>query len=128
MRSFIYLGLALVFGMLTFCMNMTQAVAAPLPTVQSLIDLVQPAPAFKVSRHYDEYGYCYGRHLRCRYNHGFGWRYRDCMSYAGCGYSRPAHDEDDILRDCRHWHRECHNNWIYPEDIRGCLRFHGCAY
>ncbi len=129
MRIIVHLGLALAFGILIMGVPQTQANAAPLPTVQSLLALVEPAPALKVSRHYDgEYGYCYGEHLKCRYNQGFGWRYRRCMSHAGCGYSEPRRDEHDVIHDCRHWHNECRKNWFYPEDIRGCLRFHGCEY
>lgn len=68
---------------------------------------------------------CYVRHLECRYTSGFGHRYRRCMARAGCGY-RPRVGVGHEPRSCRHWLRRCHARWFLPEDIRGCLRFHGC--
>jgi len=70
---------------------------------------------------------CYVRHLECRYRAGFGHRYRRCMRRGGCGY-RPHYGYGDVHRSCRYWLRRCRENWYYPEDIRGCLRYHGCLH
>jgi len=70
---------------------------------------------------------CYVRHLECRYTSGFGHRYRRCMRRGGCGY-RPHYGYGDVHRSCRYWLRRCRENWYYPEDIRGCLRYHGCLH
>lgn len=70
---------------------------------------------------------CYVRHLECRYTSGFGHRYRRCMRRGGCGY-RPHYGYGDVHRSCGYWLRRCRENWYYPEDIRGCLRYHGCLH
>ncbi len=70
---------------------------------------------------------CYVRHLECRYTSGFGHRYRRCMAHAGCGY-RKRYGYGHKPRSCRYWLHRCKENWYYPEDIRGCLRFHGCLH
>jgi len=70
---------------------------------------------------------CYVRHLECRYTSGFGHRYRRCMRRGGCGY-RPHYGYGDVHRSCRYWLRRCRENWYYPEDTRGCLRYHGCLH
>jgi len=70
---------------------------------------------------------CYVRHLECRYTSGFGHRYRRCMARADCHYRRRI-GIGRYPRSCRYWLHRCRENWIYPEDIHGCLRYHGCLH
>jgi len=70
---------------------------------------------------------CYVRHLKCRYHSGFGHRYRRCMAHADCHYRRRI-GIGRYPRSCRYWLSRCRENWYYPEDIRGCLRYHGCLH
>lgn len=88
--------------------------------VSSMLHLAQ----YIAGEHADR---CYVRHLECRYRSGFGHRYRRCMARADCGYRR-HYGYGHRYRSCRYWLRRCRENWYYPEDIRGCLRYHGCLH
>ena len=88
--------------------------------VSSMLHLAQYIAGERADR-------CYVRHLECRYRSGFGHRYRRCMARGGCGYRR-RFGYGQSHRSCRYWLRRCRENWYYPEDIRGCLRYHGCLH
>ncbi|MFP3921114.1 MAG: hypothetical protein ACLFPA_06100 [Dichotomicrobium sp.] len=92
--------------------------------LSSSAHVASPLTPVRYGEHADR---CYVRHLECRYRSGFGSRYRRCMARADCGYRR-HYGYGDVRRSCRYWLHRCRENWYYPEDIRGCLRYHGCAY
>lgn len=83
-------------------------------------------------RHDDRQRFCYAVHIQCELDAaGSGWRYERCMRLRRC-YPRYDDDHGDIYeyrrqgRSCRYWYHRCRDNWYYPEDVRGCLRFYGC--
>jgi len=94
-------------------------------------DSVQPAyhPGIAPARS----AFCYSQHIQCRLDAGYGHRYRRCMRRRDC---YPHFDGDHYPGDiyefrrkgysCRYWYDRCRDNWCYPEDVRGCLRYYSC--
>lgn len=114
------IGLTAVTGM------SDHAAAGPAHLSQSgLSSSAHVTPKLTLVRYGEHADRCYVRHLECRYRSGFGWRYRRCMARADCGYRR-HYGYENVYRSCGYWLRRCRENWYYPEDIRGCLRYHRC--
>jgi len=130
MREWFRLALVFLFALAAWSGAPNQATAATAAlTLDGLASSADVSSLLQNVYHHDIPGEhadrCYVRHLECRYTSGFGHRYRRCMARADCGY-RKRFGYGHEPRSCRYWLRRCEENWYYPEDIRGCLRFHGC--
>jgi len=115
MRVHLLFAFAILIGVAAYAGPQSQAQAGPahlalggLASAADASPLLQP-----VYHHYSRRrGRCYPHHRYCRRHYGFG----DIYIYRRKG------------RSCSYWRYRCRQNWFYPEDYRGCLRYYNCIY
>lgn len=141
MRLRCKLALAFLLGLASLSWTNDQAAAGAAGITPSV--LTTPAhvsssltPAYYDHLHLARSRFCYSQHIQCELDAGGrGYYYKRCMRRRGCyPYYGGGYYHGDIYDfrrkgySCRYWYRRCRENWFYPEDVRGCLRYYGCLH
>lgn len=98
---------------------------------------VAPLAIKTYHRHYPRRGrFCRAVREICRIDTDeFSPDYYRCVRRRGCPVFDGHYPEDRYPCEyrrkgysCRYWYHECRENWRYPDDVEGCLRYHCCGY